>query len=70
MALSNHEIEALANAVVTPKDRSGVVALLVQLSDVTKIRDAADDAAAAALSPPVPVGGLYRSTSTLKIRVS
>jgi hypothetical protein len=34
------------------------------------IREAADDTAAAALSPPVPVNGLYRTGSTVKIRVS
>lgn len=37
---------------------------------LSNIRDAADDAAAAALSPAVPVGGVYRTGSTLKIRVS
>jgi hypothetical protein len=34
------------------------------------MREAADDTAAAALSPPVPVNGLYRTGSTVKIRVS
>jgi hypothetical protein len=34
------------------------------------IREAADDAAAAALSPAVPVNGLYRTGSTIKIMVS
>ena len=37
---------------------------------IANVRDAADDAAAAALSPVVPVGGLYRTGSILKIRVS
>ena len=37
---------------------------------IANVRDAADDAAAAALSPAVPVGGLYRTGSSLKIRVS
>ena len=37
---------------------------------IANVRDAADDAAAAALSPAVPVGGLYRTGSILKIRVS
>jgi hypothetical protein len=37
---------------------------------IANVRDAADDAAAAALSPPVPVGGLYRTGSFIKIRVS
>jgi hypothetical protein len=34
------------------------------------VRDAADDVAAAALVPPVPVGALYRNGSVLQIRVS
>ena len=37
---------------------------------IANVRDAADDTAAAALSPAVPVGGLYRTGSLLKIRVS
>lgn len=37
---------------------------------LANIRDAADDTAAAALSPAVPVGGLYRTGSTIKIRTS
>lgn len=36
----------------------------------TLLPDAADDAAAAALTPAVPIGGLYRSTSTIKVRVA
>ncbi len=38
--------------------------------DFTGLREFADDAAAAAATPSVPVGGLYRTSSTLKIRVS
>jgi hypothetical protein len=34
------------------------------------IPSAADDAAAAALSPAVPIGGLYRTASAVKIRVA
>jgi hypothetical protein len=34
------------------------------------MREAADDTAAAALSPPVPLNAVYRTGSTLKIRVS
>lgn len=34
------------------------------------VPSAADDAAAAALSPAVPVGGLYRTASAVKIRVA
>ena len=37
--------------------------------DFTGIRDFADDTAAAAATPPVPVGGLYRTGSLLKIRI-
>lgn len=37
---------------------------------IAKVREAADDAAAAALSPPVPVGGHYRTGSALKIRAA
>jgi hypothetical protein len=37
---------------------------------IANVRDAADDAAAAALTPAVPVGGLYRTGSALKIRAS
>lgn len=35
----------------------------------TTPREAADDAAAAALTPAVPVGGVYRTGSVLKVRV-
>jgi hypothetical protein len=38
--------------------------------DLAAIRNAADDTAAAALSPAVPIGGLYRTASVLKIRVT
>ena len=38
--------------------------------DFTGIRDFADDTAAAAATPAVPVGGLYRTSSVLKVRVS
>lgn len=37
---------------------------------IANVRDAADDTAAAALSPACPIGGLYRTGSILKIRVS
>jgi hypothetical protein len=37
---------------------------------IANVRDALDDAAAAALSPPCPIGGLYRTASVLKIRVT
>ena len=34
------------------------------------LQEAANDAAAAALTPPVPVGGLYRNGSDVMIRVA
>lgn len=37
--------------------------------DFTGLREFADDAAAGAASPPVPVGGMYRTGSVLKVRV-
>ncbi len=37
---------------------------------IANVRDAADDAAAAALTPACPIGGLYRTGSILKIRVN
>jgi len=40
------------------------------VDEANGVRDAANDAAAAALSPAVPVGGLYRNGSVLMIRVS
>lgn len=49
------------------RDTSGIAQPIIPIANV---RDAADDAAAAALTPAVPVGGLYRTGSLLKIRVS
>ena len=37
---------------------------------LASVREAADDTAAAALDPAVPVGGLYRTGSALKIRAA
>jgi hypothetical protein len=37
--------------------------------DFTGLRNFADDAAAAAATPVVPVGGMYRTGSILKVRV-
>jgi len=37
--------------------------------DFTGLRNFTDDAAAAAASPAVPVGGMYRTGSALKVRV-
>jgi len=49
--------------------RSGTTATIIALP-IALVPAAADDAAAAALSPVVPVGGLYRTASAVKIRVS
>lgn len=38
--------------------------------DFTGLREFADDTAAGAASPAVPVGGLYRTGSVLKVRVA
>jgi len=38
--------------------------------DFTGLREFADDAAAAAATPAVAVGGMYRTGSTLKVRVA
>jgi len=37
--------------------------------DFTGLRNFADDSAAAAATPAVPIGGLYRTASVLKVRV-
>jgi hypothetical protein len=37
--------------------------------DFTGLREFADDTAAGAASPAVPVGGLYRTGSVLKVRI-
>jgi hypothetical protein len=37
---------------------------------IAQVRNAANDAAAAALVPPVPIGGIYRNGSVLQIRVA
>jgi hypothetical protein len=48
---------------------TGTVTLTGALNfTLASVRAAADDAAAAALVPAVPVGGLYRTASALKIR--
>lgn len=38
--------------------------------DFTGLREFADDAAAAAADPAVAIGGMYRTGSTLKVRVA
>lgn len=52
------------NLSLEPKGGGSIV------TPIASVRDAADDAAAAALSPPVPVGGRYRTGSVMKIRVT
>ncbi len=49
--------------------RSGTNLTIVALASAM-VPSAADDAAAAALNPVVPIGGLYRTASALKIRVA
>lgn len=38
--------------------------------DVNNLQNYANDAAAAAASPPVPIGGLYRTGSSIMVRVA
>lgn len=38
--------------------------------DFTGLREFADDAAAAAADPAVPMGGMYRTGSVLKVRIA
>lgn len=70
MPISVREQQAIANAIVTPVATSVAVKVLAQLADTALLQDAANDAAAAALSPAVPVKGLYRNGSVLMIRVA
>lgn len=49
--------------------RSGTALTIVALASAM-VPSAADDAAAALLSPVVPIGGLYRTASAVKIRVA
>ncbi len=52
------------NLSIEPRGSGSIV------TPIANVRDAADDVAAAALVPPVPVGGRYRTGSAMKIRVS
>ncbi len=49
--------------------RSGTTGTIIALA-AALVPSAADDAAAAALTPVVPIGGLYRTASAVKIRVA
>jgi len=52
------------------KTVSGNTPIAYSRIDFTGLREFADDSAAAAADPVVPVGGMYRTGSTLKVRVS
>jgi hypothetical protein len=52
------------------KTVNGTTSVSFSRIDFTGLREFADDAAAAAATPAVAVGGLYRTGSTLKIRVA
>jgi hypothetical protein len=66
MALSKDQITQ--HATKAADNRRDLEAVLLNLTDLNTLPDHADDSAAA--SGGVPIGGLYRSTSTLKVRVS
>lgn len=53
------------NISIEPKGSAGHVVI-----PIANLRSAANDAAAAALVPPVPVGGLYRNGSAVQIRAA
>ena len=52
------------------KTVNGTRPVLFSRIDFTGLRNFADDSAAAAATPAVPVGGLYRTASILKVRVA
>lgn len=47
---------------------NGTTSVAFSRIDFTGLREFADDSAAASASPAVPVGGLYRTGSVLKVR--
>jgi len=66
MALTKSEIEQhAAQAFDRPQS---LEAVLFMLANLDQLPDHADDTAAG--NNGVPIGGLYRSTSTLKVRVA
>lgn len=54
----------------TAKTVNGTRPVLFSRIDFTGLREFADDTAAGAATPAVPVGGLYRTASVLKVRVA
>jgi len=48
---------------------NGTTSVAFSRIDFTGLRNFVDDAAAAAATPAVPVGGMYRTGSVLKVRV-
>jgi hypothetical protein len=58
--------DTAADPILQIQDNAGTVIL----SFMDEIREAVDDTAAAALTPAVPVGGVYRTGSILKIRIA
>lgn len=70
-SLANNPVRILAGGTDTNIDLSlepkGAGQVVIPISNV---RNAANDVAAAALVPPVPVGGIYRNGSVLQIRVT
>ena len=52
------------------KTVNGTRPVLFSRIDFTGLRNFADDAAAGAATPAVPIGGMYRTGSILKVRVA
>lgn len=52
------------------KTVNGTGPILFSRINFTGLRNFADDAAAAAASPAVPIGGMYRTGSLLKVRIA
>jgi hypothetical protein len=66
MALTKDEI--IQHASHAADNRHSLETSLRNLADLNNLPNYADDTAAA--SGGVPIGGLYRSTSTIKVRVA
>lgn len=52
------------------KTVNGTGPILFSRINFTGLREFADDTAAGAASPAVPIGGLYRTASVLKVRIA